>query len=163
MDAIWTSFFNQVFCIAEDALASRKIPREDWVNEEPYLYLGLIGATVLHCVKRSRHHEGIRLASGVTITTLACPAEHRPLFEVMMQLKGRLPDENEELWVLEQLVLYGQSEHKVITKINPLCLPELNGLAATIQRVSIHVSQQAFFQAQFKGMAELLLSLYREL
>ena len=65
--------------------------------------------------------------------------------------------------MLQQLVLYGQSEHKIVTKLAPCRIPALNAVAAEVQRVSIYVTQQPMFKSQMKDILELLFSVYRQL
>ena len=165
MERIWAAFFNQVFAIAEDAVRSRKVPLEDVREEEPYLFLGLIGATVLQCVVRSSktRDKTLLLADGAEglQAHLIAPHHHAAL-AVMQQLVHVVPRNHDHLWCLEQLVLYGQSEHKVVTALDDATLVDLRRLAASIQTVALHVSQQPVFRQKFPDVMGLLLGLYRE-
>lgn len=168
MERIWLSFFNQVFVIAEEAVRWRKLPLADIRQEEPYLYLGLIGATVLQCAVRSSRRSdrtGLVLAdpSAEAVQWSHLPPVHRFPFQTLQHVVDQLPTHPDDLWCLEQLVLYGQSEHKVVTVLEPSALVPLQRLAAKIQGVAIHISQQAIFRDQFKNVLSLLLSVYHEI
>lgn len=166
---VWSSFFNAVFELAEEAIKSRKIPLTDLRHEEPYVYLGLIGVTVLKCAQRSaRQPDRSRLVlatdTSSTVALSLFPARHRSMFETMCQVVEHLPTLPDELWCLEQLILYGQSEqHKVVTALDPRTVVGLQRVAAMIQSVAIHISQQAMFRDEFKTTTSLLLAMYREL
>jgi len=164
MDRVWTSYFNALFAVTEEAIESRKIPLDDLRQQEPYIFFGLTGATVLRCVVNSlKEPQGIRLAVGLTMLPESCPVEHKEMLNIMLALKQRIPRDIEYQWLLEQMILYGNSEHKVVTRIQETYIPGLKQIAAQIQAVSIHITQQHFFQSQFQSMLELILSLYREI
>lgn len=173
MDDVWLSFFNQVFLIAEEAVKSCKIPLSDVRQQEPYLYLSLIGATLLQCVVRSarRRRRSSRsaaddvlvLAADREIRVLQLPDVHRPAFELLNALKAQLPQDPDDLWCLEQMLLYGQSERKVVTALAEDTVVALRRQASVIQTVAIHISQQPMFREQFQHVLALLVDLYREL
>lgn len=163
MDYLWESFFNQLFHVAEDAMANRKIPYEDLVDQEPYIYWSLIGATIVKTIENSLEEaKGIRLAAGKVITEHTCPKEHQAMFRLMMQAKENYPSNQYARWTLEQLVLYASSKRKVVTRLSPDELLGLRRLSAEINRISIHISQEKVFRERIEEDLLLLLSLYRE-
>jgi len=61
MDDIWTSFFNRAYEVGFQAVQSGLLTNDEILDQEPFLYLGLPGATVLDAIIRSLPHEqGIR-------------------------------------------------------------------------------------------------------
>lgn len=167
MDQVWSSFFNQVFLIAEEAVRSCKVPLSDVRQQEPYLYLSLIGATVLKCVIRSASHyphdDVLVLAADHRIRVSQLPEVHRPAFHLLNELKARLPQQPDDLWCLEQMILYGQSERKVVTAAAEDKVVELRRQASVLQNVAIHISQQPMFREQFQHVLALLVDVYREI
>lgn len=168
MTDVWLSFFNQVFVITEDAVRSCQIPLSDVRQQEPYLYLSLIGVTLLKCVVRSaqRHSASddvLVLAVDRDIHVSQLPEVHRPAFHRLNALKAQLPQDSEDLWCLEQMILYGQSERKVVTSLSDDKVRALRWQASAIQDVAIHISQQALFREQFQHVLALLVACYREI
>lgn len=159
--ALWTSFFNQVFAIAEDAVSNRKIPMRDLEEEEPYVFLALIGSTVLACLERPVSSEdagSFQLAAGLKVDLTTLHPDHRETFLKMRAIRQSLSTVSQEgLWCLQQLVLYGNSNHKVVTKLADSQVLLLRRIAADIQSVAIYISQQRVFLQQFASVPKLLL------
>jgi len=164
MDEIWKSFFNQLFHVAEDAMSNRKIPYEDLVDQEAYIYWALIGGTILRTIENSMEEkDGIRLATGRLITSENCPDKHKTMFKLMLEVKNNYPTNKHAQWTLQQMVLYASSKRKVVTRLEKSHIVELRRMSAQINRISIHISQQQIFREKINDTLEILLSMYREI
>ncbi len=70
-EAIWQSVLNRCFIVAEEAIQAGLIQVVEVEDEEPFLYFGLIGATVLDALQRSMPlpPDHIALATQRTVST----------------------------------------------------------------------------------------------
>jgi hypothetical protein len=82
MDRVWVSFFNMCFEVSEHALKKGWITCVEIGDNEPYLYWGLTGATVLETVFRSEN------LTGHTLMANTCPSEHAALFQALLDIRS---------------------------------------------------------------------------
>jgi hypothetical protein len=164
--AIWESVLNKAFEVGEQALADKLITIEEVRDEEPYLYLGLIGASVLDALRRSlkaKAEDGIELASGRMITMATCPPDLEPLMKVLVALKRSLLNADfteNEFGALRKAVLWAQAEGKPesMAGIAADRAVLVNRTAAAIQSVTSQVTQLPVFKDKFGHVLKLLAS-----
>ena len=163
-DVIWASVLNRCFAIGEQAIADRLVPIEDVRAEEPYLYLGLVGATILDALRRSlalKSADGIELAIGRTITLATCPSELEPLMKALVAVKQGLiaaAFSDVEWQALRRTILWAQAEGKPdpLHGIESGKAVAINRCAAGLQSVATSVTQMPTFKNNFSCVLRLL-------
>lgn len=161
---IWTAVLNRSYDVGLDALNDKLISESDVVDCEAFLYIGIIGATILDAVKRSMSlsSDAIELASGKVVTLKTCPTDLKLLMTALTGVKkivfeSKL-DEKANEWVqLRTVVLWADAENKKeVVFVSPQRKITLNKIAAGIQSIVTQVTQMKFFKDNFGQIMKLL-------
>ena len=88
---IWDSFFDRAYELSNQCLQLNVLIMDDFVCEEPFLYMGLPSLIVIEVVHRSLDcTDGFILSTGMKLTADNCPEKHRLLYACMQASKARL-------------------------------------------------------------------------
>ena len=164
LDAVWKSFFNQAYSVAEECVRKNLLTRDDLKSGAPFLYLGIPALTVLLAIERSARTAGIVLAAdGVVVTADNCPEPHRAFLDQMLKAKTLFVDAHlakDEFAEAKKRALFKEDEDKAALLFK--ALPDKGRdeivdrvVAATIG-VAVLISQLAFYKEQFNTVIELL-------
>jgi hypothetical protein len=163
LDAVWSAVLNRTYEVGEAAIGEGLVPAQDVHDQEPYLYFGLVGATILDALKRSmgKGADGVELATGRVITLSTCPAELVPLMKVLVHIKGLLFKHAvtaPEWLALRQAILWSHADGRPdpMAKIPAARVPALNSIVAAMLSVCSQVTQLDYFKQNFAAVLNLL-------
>ena len=159
IDALWVSFFNVCFEVTEDALDQHWIQMTEIVDQEPYLFFGLTGKTILDAIFRSMDLSGLRISLGHTLTDQNCPAPHRELVSRANEIKKSIRDLNmnsDQRNELRRMTLYQHSDKEFKCNVSLEDRVKYNRIVGQIHAISIVISQLPFFKEQFHNIFCLL-------
>ena len=66
---------------------------DDFVELEPFLFIGLPSLVLVEAVHRSMDHEGFILATGTVVTAENCPDEVKHMFHAVARFK-KIPSQS---------------------------------------------------------------------
>ncbi|KAI6651724.1 hypothetical protein LOD99_4972 [Oopsacas minuta] len=162
-DVIWDSFFDRAYELANQCLQLTVLNMDDFVCEEPFLYMGLPSLILIEVVHRSLDcTDGFILSTGMKLTGDNCPEKHMLLFACMQASRGRLKLlqlNTNELAVMKLRLLFAGDDSKEV----PLELTEsigierlsaINAVVAEVTSVAIHLTQEVIFKQKFRAIFE---------
>lgn len=156
---MWQAFFQQCLACGSNALQQKLIAKEDIIDQEPYLFIGLPSLCLLECVLRSvspnTPSDAILFADGRLISRDSIPSEDGApqLFSALLALKGRISQAsltNERCDRLRYLALHAEGDAEGDA--------ELTKLGSLLQGISTDVSQLPFYRAHFLEVIKQLTS-----
>lgn len=156
---IWRAFFQQCVVCGSNALQQKLITKEDVIDQEPYLFIGLSGLCLLECVFRSislrAPSDAVLFADGRLVSRDSIPSEDGALqlFSALLALKGRISQTsltNERCDRLRYLVLHAEGDAKGDA--------ELTQVGSLLQEISTDISQLPFYRAHFLEVVNKLAS-----
>ena len=84
-DAIRESFYN---IMVDVTITSGKISKDDLIDQESYIFIGLPAYTLLYIAIDSQYYDGIKLLNGQILVPNNCPEEFKSLFGIMIKIKS---------------------------------------------------------------------------
>ena len=84
---IWDSFFVIAYELSMRCLSLGVLVVDDFVELEPFLFIGLPSLVLVEAVHRSMDHEGFILATGTVVTAENCPDEVKHMFHAVARFK----------------------------------------------------------------------------
>lgn len=135
---------------------------EDIADQEAFLYIGLPALTLLEGVFRSLPLQGkMAMAAGIIVDDATCPPEFLSLYHALREVKAALLSAGlspQEEQALRAVVLYSSDADKPnpLERVPADRCAVLNRLAASVQSVSISVTQLPFFKGRFNDILALL-------
>ena len=162
---IWDSFFDRAYELANQCLQLNVLIMDDFVCEEPFLYMGLPSLIVIEVVHRSLDcTDGFILSTGMKLTQDNCPEKHRLLYACMQASKARLEQlqlNTYELAVMKLRLLFAGDESKEVPfelreSITEARLSAINAVVAEITSVAIRLTQEEVFKKKFRAIFETI-------
>ena len=162
---IWDSFFDRAYELANQCLQLNVLIMDDFVCEEPFLYMGLPSLIVIEVVHRSLDcTDGFILSTGMKLTAENCPENHRLLYACMQASKARLEQlqlNTYELAVMKLRLLFAGDEAKEVPfelreGISEARLSAINAVVAEITSVAIRLTQEEVFKKKFRAIFETI-------
>ena len=162
---IWDSFFDRAYELSNQCLQLNVLIMDDFVCEEPFLYMGLPSLIVIEVVHRSLDcTDGFILSTGMKLTADNCPEKHRLLYACMQASKARLEQlqlNTSELAVMKLRLLFAGDESKEVPfelreGISEARLSAINAVVAEITSVAIHLTQEEVFKKKFRAIFETI-------
>ena len=160
---IWDSFFDRAYEISNQCLQLNVLTMDDFVSEEPFLYLGLPSLTLIEAAHRSIDTPGrIVLSTGMQLTQDNCPPKYKLLYLCMETSRDRLKtlELNDcEIAVMKLRLLFAGDESKEVPielmgSIETTRLSAINAVVAEVTSVAIHLTQEAIFKKHFREVFE---------
>jgi len=172
LSQIWISFFNQSFHTGEEAIigTDKILAKENCVDNDPFLYIGLPALTILDALHRSlslADSEAIALAIGNVITDRNCPREHRPMFASLLKAKRLLYEAKlsapemarlRKMTAQQDTYMYTTaadddvSSKTINTAAEYETTKRLNTIKAVVSGIAIMVSQLSFYHEQYNSV-----------
>jgi hypothetical protein len=152
LDKIWSSFFLELKNIGFDALNINYLTIENMINNDPFMYLGLVGNTVFEICKQSVSVEGFAFKNSQTVTLNSLDGKDVDILHKMNKIKRYCKDldlDKNDIDLLYKILYNGGEDNSMIIIESKDKSIILHRLAGNIQDVSIIITQTQIFREKF--------------
>ena len=155
----WISFMQSMSEIGVHCLKHNLLLKDDFIEQEPFLYIGLPGITIFDMLHRSCFMKSypIVFPNGITLDRLHCPIDGPIPFKLMEIFKARFAQIKltaKEIALIKIKLLYSSGEREfpegLQSRIEWDRLTTLNAFIADIISASIDLTQHAHFKENFE-------------
>ena len=159
-DQYWGSFMQSMSDIGIHCLKHNILLKDDFIDQEPFLYLGLPAIAIFDMLHRSCSMKGypIVFPNGTTLDSLHCPNNGPIPFKLLEIFKARfiqLKLTAKEISLIKIKLLYSSGEREfpeaLQSKVEWDRLTLLNAFIADIISASIDLTQFSHFKDNFEA------------